>query len=422
MHNSGKPVILLCWGYNRKNWIEFFEKLNDDFEFVYLFYMYAHEEKEVYTNNRRIYYTDYKTPGQLLRDIKPTKVVFMGLDGLQTIAINIQSRKMGIPTYFMSHGSATLSFEDYEHIRYPGRNLIKESFSGKLKSWMFTLRFILSALGFRKLYALPVLLKFQVQKLFMFELLALRRNKVGIRRPDKYIVFSREDVKFYKELDGASDENFIVLGNIEITYAFEVAKKIGISKKGYLLYLETPLSELEGHQLDISRLSKDEYNNFISGLNNYAILHNLRLVIKLHPYSYNNTFLLTHPNIEYVRNAEKESLILHADAVVFYNSSLAIPAIYFKPCCMFTIGKLDNFQNQIKDLCSCLVVDYRQFIDSPGSIKFLDGEQDFDKTAFTEKYIGIGKDGKGLERLKNVLGEKPARVNDGKVFAGSEVA
>ncbi len=52
---NNKPTILLCWGYNRKNWVEFFEALNNDFEFVYLFYMYPHEEQEVFTENKEFF-------------------------------------------------------------------------------------------------------------------------------------------------------------------------------------------------------------------------------------------------------------------------------------------------------------------------------------------------------------------------------
>jgi hypothetical protein len=397
-----KPTILLCWGYSRKNWIEFFEALNDDFEFVYLFYMYQSEEREVFTNNRRIYYTSYSSPKDLLGQVKPTKVVFMGLDGLQTIAINIQCKKSGIPTYFMVHGSATLSVDDFSDFKYRERSLLKETFTHKLHSWRFTFTFLVKALGFKYLYALPVLIKFQLQKLKVHPIIAMQKNKTRLRIPSKYIVFSNEDIKFQMQLDNCSIEDFIVLGNLEITAAINMAAQQGVRKDNYLLYIETPLSTIEKNEFDINKITNKECNELLTSMNMYALQHGLKLVVKLHPYSYGNTFFIQHPNIVYDKSNEKEALIINANAILFYNSSLAIPALYFKPCCMFIVGKPDEFQTTIANLKICSVVDHKKIIDSPSNISFFTPDKE-SKQAFIDKYIGTNVDGKGLARLRDAL-------------------
>lgn len=397
-----RPTILLCWGYNRKNWIEFFEALSNDFEFIYLFYMTREEEQQVFTENRRIFYTDFSSPRQLLKKIRPSKVIFMGLDGLQTIGLNIQARKMGIPTYFMAHGSATLSLDDYRDFRFAPRNIIRESFSKKLGSWWFTFWWITKALGARYIGALPQLMKFQVSRLKMHPLLAMAKWKSVHRRPDRYIVFSEEDVKFYSDLDDSSRDDFTVLGNLEITSAIKLAEHRGVTEDGYLLYIETPLSVIEGNEFDINKLTIEEVNGLISSMNNYAMHRGWKLIVKLHPYSFSNSFFIKHPNIHYEKGSEKEALILGANAIVFYNSSLSIPSLFFKPCSMFLIGEADEFQSVLRSTGICQVLDYKTLINDPGSLRFEkpSGEA---RSAFIEKYIGKGADGKGLERLKETL-------------------
>ncbi len=397
-----KPRILLCWGYNRKNWIEFFETLNDSFEFVYLFYMTKEEEQEVFTENRRVYYTDFSSPSHLLKTISPSKVIFMGLDGLQTIAINIQARKFGIPTYFMVHGSATLSLDDYRDFRFAPRNLIRETFSKKLKLWWFTFNWTVKALGLKYIHVLPQLLRFQVNRLNMHPLIALAKWKSRHRRPDRYIVFSNEDVKFYSDLDSSSTEDFIVLGNLEITRSIELAKELGVTQDGYLLYIETPLSIIEGNAFDINKISKEEVNQLISSMNEYALSRGWKLVVKLHPYSFSNTFFIQHPNIRYEKGSEKETLILGANGVVFYNSSLSIPSLFFKPCSMFIINEPDEFQSVLSSIGVCQVLDYKTLINDPASLEFIEPSE-IAKTNFVEKYIGRGADGNGLQRLKETL-------------------
>ncbi|HMJ47604.1 MAG TPA: hypothetical protein VK498_09750 [Ferruginibacter sp.] len=396
-----KPTVLLCWGYNRKNWIESFEALNDDFEFVYLFYMYPSEEQQVFTSNRRIFYTQFSSARDLLNQVQPIKVIFMGLDALQTIAINVQCKRSGIPTYFMTHGSS-LAFDDYIDFRFKDRNLLKESLTTKLRSWLFTFKFLIKALGFKYLRALPVLMRFQMQKLKIHPLLAMKNNRTPLRIPSKYMVFSEEDIKFYIELDNCRREDFIVLGNLEITPAINMAKEKGITDGNYLLYVETPLSIIENNEFDIGKISAQECNALISSMNEYAIANELKLIIKLHPYSYSNTFFIQHPNITYDKTNEKEILILNAHAVIFYNSSLAIPCLFFKPCCMFIIGAVDEFQSAIRDLNICAVVDFSKLINDPATISFFTpGEKE--KQAFVDKFIGKNADGNGLKRLKKAL-------------------
>ena len=398
-----KPVILLCWGYNRPGWIKYFEQLNDDFEFIYLFYMYPDEEKAVYTSNKRIYYTQYNSPLTLLRKNKISKIIFMGMDGWQNIGINIAAKRLGIPAYYMMHGAATISFDDYSSIVYQKRNLFKEIFTRKIYLWIFNLRFLLNALGFKYLKHFPRLLKLQVQKTFGHPAVALRKNKLWLRNPEKYIVYSNEDKAYYIEQDGCSQKDFLVLGNPEITSFIEYAAAHGVKEENYILYIETPLSKLENIGFDVNILSREEHNKLLEGINKYAKRHGLKLYVKRHPYTFDSPDYYTNENVVYFKQTEIEPLILNAKAIIAYNSSLVVPAIYFKNCCLVRIKELDLFQSKLAELGVCYIVDYEQFISENYKIRFLDENDPVRKDEFIEKFIAPNDDGRGVHRLKQIL-------------------
>ena len=398
-----KKKILLCWGYNRRNWIESFESLNDQFDFVYLFYLEKSQETEIHTKNPILYYTDYKTPKELLNKIKPFKVVFMGLDGLVAIALNVQCQKDEISTYYMAHGGATLSMEDYLSVDYDKRSLFKDSLTRQFGLWLYTLRFLCAGLGLKYIKELPTLLKYQFDKTRMHGIFAMQKNKTFLRIPSGYILFAEEAKDFFVDLDNADRSIMHVIGNLEIDYYINLSPKYDEIIGNYILYLETPLSKIENNAFDINLLEKEEYNELIGAMNTYAKTLGMKLVIKLHPYSFANTYLLQDDNIIYKKDTVKEQLIMNCSGIIFYNSSLAIPALYFKTGLMFTIDKLDDFQKKIKKCNCCYIYDYKTLMYSPEQIKFLKEEMNFDKTAFISTYVGEGADGNGLQRLAKIL-------------------
>lgn len=397
---EGKPKILLCWGYERPGWIKYFERLNNDFEFIYLYYYRKEDETLVYTDNQRIYFTDFKSPFEILKKFRFSSVIFMGLDGWLSVAINLAARQLNIRTYIMMHGSASKAVEDYKAISY-NRKLPRNQLSRKLKNLWFALRFVLYPFRIKYLKEYFVLFRFQFQQTRMHPIFALKKNKSWIRNPDFYIVFSRFDIKYFQEVDGALEEQFIVLGNLEITSFVEYAQVKGVNEESYMLYVETPLSRIAGVAFDVNLLSPEEYNQLLNGMNEYAMGRGLRLFVKLHPYSYKNDYYFEHSNINYIRDSEIEPLLLNAKCVVGYNSSLMIPAALYKECLLFTIGKPDQFQKNMEAAKACKLIDYKSFSDKSRwqEIEF----RKADRKTFTENFIAGNDDGQGLARLKSIL-------------------
>ncbi|MBB1287124.1 hypothetical protein HRH25_22285 [Flavisolibacter sp. BT320] len=378
--------------------------MNDEFDFTYLYYMYPYEETTSFTTCRRIYYTQFGSPGKLLKAIKPEKVIFMGLDGLQSIAINIECKKQGIPTFLMVHAGAALSVEDYDAIKLNNRKLLQETKS-RLQWWLFTFSFLLKALGIRYLHHLPILLRYQWQKTKMHPIQALKKNRTLLRLPGKYLVYSDLDVAFFKQQDNATDKDFIILGNLEIDKFID--HKDNTSEEKYLLYIETPLSQLEGQEFDFAVLQPSEYNRLIENINRYAMQNGYKLRIKLHPYSYSNTYLFKHPNISYLKNCDIVPLILGAEKIIFYNSSLSIPALLFKQGCMLVSNNPDFFQRNVKEIGLCSVVKCDDVIAGNELELFYQKPDCASREKFVRLYIGQNTDGTGMLRLKKALA-KPA--------------
>ena len=397
-----KPRILLCWNYSRPNWTEPFERLNDSFDFVYLAHYRRGDEGAVYTQSRRIFYMDYASPAALLRDIKPHRVVFMGLDGLQNVAINAQCQRDGIPTCFMAHGAGTYVLDDHRTFPWKERRIYRKALVSNLLAWSFTLQFLIRGLGTRFAAELPSLLRYQLDQLKEHPLLAMKRHPVKARIPNQYFLMLEGSKEIYRELDGAREEQFIVLGDFEIAYLVERAARDGSREDGYLLYLETPLSVIEGSEFGEGILPIEEHNRLIMALNRCAIARGLRLVVKLHPYSFENSYFPVNENITYERQSDRIGLILNAKAVIFYSTSLAIAALFAKPCCMFTIGALDNFQRTISQLGVCHELDHETLVSDPDALRFGPTSPNGYET-FLDEVLGMGADGQALSRLDTAL-------------------
>lgn len=347
---TDKPTILLCWGYNRMGWVEIFEKINPHFNFIYLFFYSKEQEDRSFVENKKIYYSDFNSPKKILEYVKPSKVIFMGFDSPLTIALNIAAKRKGITTYFMMHGTVSLNVEDYSaRITATSKVNISKWFDfGKIRQLLFTFRFLISSLKLNQVNVFAQVLKFryELQNKGLY-INAFFKYQYPWRMPDKYIVFSNNDAAYYQKQDNAKLSDMLIIGNAESEPYFQYRDKNGDIKENYILYLETPISPVAAYPNDLNMISKERYNQLIEVMNNYAIKKGLRLIIKLHPYNYNETDYFQEENITYVTDADKVSLIMNATGVVGFDSSLLLIAVYFKNCCILINKQPNSFQKEL---------------------------------------------------------------------------
>ena len=82
-------------------------------------------------------------------------------------------------------------------------------------------------------------------------------------------------------------------------------------------------------------------------LNEYALTNNLKLKIKLHPYSYESKFYLKHKNIDFIKEYDSIELINCAERIISFSSTLALPSIINKP---FLLIRRDNSEILLNEL------------------------------------------------------------------------
>ncbi|TNE54221.1 MAG: hypothetical protein EP338_08640 [Bacteroidetes bacterium] len=400
---SDKAKILLVWGYHRKGWIEPFEKLKKDFDFVYLDHLERADEEQSLVDLPRYYWMDYKSPYQLLDDIQPDRVIFMSITRSNAMALNQACRHRRIKTYILQHGILhPFSFylennqKEMSHLREQGKKW--QSALNKKQQWHF-LFFLLRAMRWNNLNPYFFFLRFLIGKKVHGENLQLLLKSLASEatRPHKYLVFTKENAGLFKERDGAKDSDFIELGNPFLDDFFqEPAQDIG----QYYLLIDEPLAYMNDPNAE-GFFKQEEVIEFQRKLNDFARSKGKKLYIKLHPYSYGNDFYLQDENIVHFEDADTPKLIREASGIFGSTSTLLIPAIFLNKCILFKIWDFSEFAADSQQWGLVQSLDFHRF--SKEDINFEAFEKRKEQLQLMiDKYM-YRIDGKAIERLKEAL-------------------
>ncbi len=402
---TSKPKILLCWGYHRKGWLHAFNKLDEHFEYYYLFHLTKPENEVNHsTTDRLLYWTDYKSAQEVLDKINPDKVVFMGINSPNTIALNAVAKSRHIETLIVQHGMFH-RYEDYlrlareEMKERQKKNQFIQTVGGTDR--FFLLKFFLRSVIFTA--PLSILYVFRLRRLKnkMLEIEALKKAPSKYCRPDKYLVFTKDNASIYTERDQVSPDDLIEIGNPEMDEYFNYKPLHIPEDNAYYLLIDQPWSEVKDYNSPGFGISKEQTNSFYKELAEYCEYYATKLKIKLHPYSYSSTFLLNHPNIEYIHDVDIVPLIMDSRGVFGFNSTLTLPAIYFKKSCLFRIWEESSYQNDIEALGVAQVLEYHGFTKEKINFEQIDKTQSA-ISQFVQKYFHQA-DGNAVERLKQQL-------------------
>ncbi len=402
-----KPRILLCWGYYRKGWIEVFEKLNDDFEFHYLFWLGKEMERESFTDCPKYYWEDFKSGYDVLRKIQPEKVVLMGVNNLVSVGLQFACRSKNIKTYVMQHGL----FHDLKTNLYLDEQMAKnkiqtEEYTTKKQvyKWrFFQLFFILRSLRFRDMSRFGKLFRWQWDERRMLHLRALQKHQYPFRQADYYIVYTKFNGHFFKEIDGITEEKMIPVGVPEFDKFF--ADKDIITAKnrpsGYNLLIDSALTYNEVFKTH-GIVDQASYNDFIAKVNEASLLDGKKLVIKLHPFSYQNKNFIQHENIEYLQDADVVDIILKADHILGFDSTLMLIAMHLKPTILFTIHDFGYLQTNVQAINAAPVLKYDSFSLSElrQAMSFRASEEA--NRQLTDRFL-YATDGRSFERIGKAL-------------------
>jgi hypothetical protein len=395
-----KPLkkYLIYWDYRRSDLLLPFHKLSDQFEWSFIFFRNKQEDNTE-LSYPRLYWGDFTTPYELLKEVKPDGIIFSDLSSLYAVGLNIAAKNKTIPTYLLDHGIKVdydyyLSLEGKTQVMNPSLQTNHNAPTNFTQSGkMHTLRFYFSALQFKNGW-----MAFKALQLFysVFRLKsegAFAKVQFALRCPDKYLLFSKQNFGYYHRRDGIDASKIIYFGNPhQDEYMVQLDEACIDPNNPYYLLLDD--GQIEGFGI-----TPAQKNDFICKLNEFALSQRSPLVVKLHPFDYGRTDLYQHENIVYKTSADISALITGAKGCFAISTTLMLPLIIS--------GKLIAFKVQnskLQEVIESYGVEFLDYINfSPIEIDFTKGIlYDHQLATFIEHFL-FKKDGNATERLKQIL-------------------
>lgn len=323
---GGRLRLLCCWGYSRAGWVAPLEALGADhgFDLTYLFHRRAEDETAVATAWPRRYWLEFRSAQQVLDDLHPDRIVFMGLDGAWTIALNAVARRRGIPTFLLQHGIEWPS--SYFPSRWPEDRrglpvVTRTTPGGRLPAIRFSAASMWNQPG--ALALSWVLLLLAARTPFPR---AAGRIRFAARRPDLHLVTGPASALAPIERDGAGLQEIIVVGLPELS---DLLRPMSAPARGsdHVLIVDSPLN--------ISCAEKEE---LFRRLARQLAPSGLRLRVKVHPYDYEWDWR-SDDDVVFIRDGDMRAEIQNAVAIVGFDSTLMIAAMQHRPVILVRTGR-----------------------------------------------------------------------------------
>lgn len=399
---SQKPVILLCWGYERKAWVELFESLRTDFDLVYLYYRNKQEDGIPTMIDRRIYWDDYKSAHEIINDIKPSKIVFMSISSGYGIALNMAARRAKVPTLILQHGLFR-TYREYRELEKLANahasQVTTHTAQRTAPSGSNTMKFLLKSTPFLSLFALPWFFLYFILQRKVGSSYAAKKVFFRQRVASRYVCFSPTNATIHRELDRIKEDKIVYIGVPELDpYFSNSSSPIQPPQDPYYLFIDQPF---EGNPYRNYGISTDDKNELYVKLAEWCAENNHRLKIKLHPVSYKNEWLAKHPSIDYVRQTDMAALLAGATGVFGGTSTLMLPAVYLKPVFLLLIHD-STFQGRVLELGLAHGGDF--FKCAKEEIKFVTDRDPEALKKFENEFL-FKADGLAMSRLKDALSE-----------------
>lgn len=400
-----KKRLLLCWWYDRPDLMKPLIPLSEDFEIILLFYRFESQEnkKTLPQGLDRIYWTNYRTPHELLACVKPECIIFMGVENLLSLGLLLAAKAQKIPTNYLAHGlkngynsavsNELASVEKEANTRYDTKNKIyteKKSHS---------LRFYLSSIRWNNLHALPYMGWFMYQAVKEKSIhQRLFKTRSEWRMPDQYLVISKAFSKLLVERDGVPESRL---------------QEVGLYMYDELLY---KLNAPEHHKANnsiwffidqpIHKVSPEQKGIIVEKLRKAAALSGCTLHLKLHPMDYGSRTAY-HPDVVIHEHVDDIAALINQTSIcISFSSALIMPVIPFKKCIIIDIGAYE-FVKDIGRLNAIILLTITQLMTESERWLSEQTDQPLNPERYIQKYIKYA-DHRGLDRVIQALKEQHA--------------
>ncbi|MFT2010071.1 polysialyltransferase family glycosyltransferase [Pontibacter sp. 13R65] len=278
-------TILFIGDYNRTDYVSLLKSCKDIIRFTFLNFSSVAEETNSYYKEygNAVYWKDFKDAYELLKKIKPFKVVFLYIESYHHVALNVACKKLVIPTYLLEHGMRAdynIAF-DPEMVCIPKvsfyqklRTFINKinQFSARFKSKLFLNRTIRHSTPEDAAFLRTFI---STRRKYNF-LVTFKKIKDPKRLADYYISFSSKVFEIHRTHESlTSDQKVHFIG---VPYFDKLAGMVEAQKKRNIIFIDQPLAE--NQLLGWTKESKEQFAKEFIRMCQQA---NYNLFIKPHP-------------------------------------------------------------------------------------------------------------------------------------------
>ncbi|MFT3909283.1 MAG: polysialyltransferase family glycosyltransferase [Ferruginibacter sp.] len=387
-----KRILLIWWELDhRPELLQPFIDMSDELEFIQLIYKNKEERTTSCSPFKMIYWFDYVNAKAILKDIKPSAIV--GTSESIFIATLINSaRKAGIPFYGLQHGITT---ENISELLVDPRTFSWKKVATYIKSTTFFFCSF-SIFNFKKFCSAAYF--FRLYPKYFFQQI-LTDHHFPWATPQYYVCFSEYASEHYKEMYHLKDEQVKYIGIIWFDKLFKNFTKQGMQTKAtgekYYLLIDTCFKDYH------KPITSEQTNRCYKTLSDFCEEKGARLLVKLHPWNYENKNLIQHPNIEYVRKVDDDALhalIRNCEGCFSFYSTLILPVLAFTPVVQIEYDGI--YLKPAKEKGLTPVIDFYSFEKSDIHFPSKEMEEQGKKSL---EYLLYKTDGNAVKRLEAIL-------------------
>lgn len=351
-----KKHYLLVWPTVRKDWIQVFEELKDEFLFTFLPSTFPKEPNHASSYNC-IYWSGFDSAQEILSKIQPDGIIFMSIESGLSMTLNHVAKKQGVKTIILQHGIFT-NYKDYRNREKLWRKKsLAADFRQEQSARSFsTLSFIRKSLrgpDILELAKIGIYTRFQQS---FGPYWASKNVPLNVKKASHYLCFSPYNATIHKETDRVRESQITYIGCQElIPYLNEETDLI---EENFYLHIDQALAE---NSFGEETVPKSKMIDFYLKLNDFCLSKEAKLYIKLHPESYQSEWLPQHENITYLRQVDNFNRVVQSARGCFgFYSTMIIPAVYWKPTVLFEI-QYSGLQEAIFEIDQAEKLDFWSF-------------------------------------------------------------
>ena len=318
--------ILVIVEPERKDWYHYltFDRSN---EYVLLWH---ENESDIPQNLKKesffkhvYYWTEFRSPGALLKTIQPDRIVFFEIIDQRQIALLVAANKRKIKTFYLEHGAAGNkeaaikrahedNFFSNKKIHYLIERL-RTAFGSMVKSKIF---YYSAGLHLSSLSSVIKYIRLPFSMLFNTANKALANCIFPERTPFRSIVFNKPNFEQFQVYTGITEEKAVFTGVPIFDHFYSETS----SESSHIIYIEHPYLEA-----GILNWTPEHHKKIANILYDFSIKRRTKILVKLHPvsdkslwesYGFDSEFF------EVVQAGDYTKEMLSGKLILAYSSSL----------------------------------------------------------------------------------------------------